>query len=63
MEEFGQSTIDKYIPTVTAWVSDHDIVVLYFSRYLLVPGCSLRVRIPSCGVRCDPVVSLSGCQQ
>jgi hypothetical protein len=63
MEKFGQSTIDKDIPTVTAWVSIQDVVILYFSRYPLVPGCSLRVRVLSCGVRCDSVVSLSRGQQ
>jgi hypothetical protein len=35
MEKFGQSTIDKYIPTVTAWVLVHDVVVSRFSRYPL----------------------------
>jgi hypothetical protein len=63
IEKFGQSTIDKHIPTVTAWVSVNDVVVLYFSRYPLEPGCSLRVRNLSCGVRCDSVVSLSRGQQ
>jgi hypothetical protein len=62
-EKFGQSTIDKHTATVTAWESVHDVVILYFSRYPLVPGCSLRVRILSFSVRCDSVVSLSGGQQ
>jgi hypothetical protein len=47
-EKFGQSTIDKCIPTATVYVFVHDIAILYFSRYLLVPGCSVRVRISCC---------------